>query len=92
MPRRISIFNNITGEMNCKTCVKGTYFQNSSSSNCIPKPETGFYISNNTLFPCHKNCLTCFKGGDENDNGCLSCIDNYYLDDEITTNCITDDE
>ena len=85
-------FNNITAEMNCLTCVQGTYLQNSSSTNCIPKPETGFYVSGNTLFPCHKNCLTCNRGGDDNNNGCLTCIDNYYLDEEKPTNCITDDE
>ena len=70
-------FNNKTKEMNCDTCISGTYFQNVSSTNCIQKPEARYYIDLNngqkTLFPCHENCLTCQKGGDDENNNCLSC-------------------
>ena len=85
-------FNKTTNEMNCKTCIKGTYFQNSSSTNCIPKPEIGFYVKNYILFPCHNNCLTCRMGGDDDNNRCLSCIDSLYFDDEINTTCVDDQE
>ena len=89
-------FDNITKEMNCDTCKSGTYFQNISSTNCIPKPETKYYISlyenKETLFPCHKNCLTCNRGGDDINNECLSCEKDLYFDDEITTNCLDDDK
>ena len=90
-------FNNITNEMNCDTCINGLYFQNISSTNCVPKPETRYYIdinSNNgqkTLFLCHENCLTCNKGGNDENNECLSCSENLYFDDEIKTNCMDDD-
>ena len=83
-------FNYRTGEMNCLSCIEGTYFQNLSSTNCIQKPETGFYVSNGILFPCYEYCLTCIKGGDDDINQCLSCIDDYYLEDGNTTNCLND--
>ena len=85
-------FNETTNEMNCITCINETYFQNSSSTNCIPRPETGFYVENDILYPCHNNCLTCEKGGDDDNNQCLSCIDDLYLDDEINTTCVGDQE
>lgn len=89
-------FDNETYEMNCDTCIDKTYFQNISSSNCIKKPETRYYVDlykgKGTLFPCHNNCLTCNKGGNDEDNQCLSCIDDLYFDDEIVTNCVDDDK
>ena len=89
-------YDNDTDEMNCDTCINETYFQNISSSNCISNPETRYYIDiyegKGTLFPCHKNCLTCNKGGNDTDNHCLSCIDDLYFDDEIITNCVDDDK
>ena len=90
-------YNGITNEMNCNTCITGTYFQNILSTNCITKPETRYYIDINlsngqrTLFLCHKNCLTCNKGGNDTNNECLSCIEDLYFDDEIKTNCVDDD-
>ena len=88
-------YDNITNQMNCDTCISGTYFENISSTNCIPKPETNYYIGlyngQKTLFPCHKNCLTCNKGGDDYNNECLTCAGDLYFDDENITNCVDDD-
>ena len=84
-----------THEMNCDTCVAYTYFQNTSSTNCIPKPETKFYIDmyngHETLFPCYPSCLTCVVGGDEDIHNCLSCMNEFYFDDEEKNNCVDDD-
>ena len=89
-------YDNDTDVMNCDTCINGTYFQNISSSNCISKPETRYYIDlyegKGTLFPCHDNCLTCNRGGNDTDHHCLSCIYDLYFDDEIITNCVDDDK
>ena len=61
--------------MHCDTCTSNTYFQNTSSTNCIPKPETRYYIDvfngYETLFPCYPSCLTCVIGGDDDINNCL---------------------
>ena len=90
-------YNNITKEMNCDTCISGLYFQSITSKNCIQKPETGYYIDINTnngqltLFPCYRTCLTCDKGGDNSNNQCLKCKQDYYFDDEIPSNCVDDD-
>jgi hypothetical protein len=76
--------------MNCEECVNGTYFQNVSSHNCIPKPDNGFYIGNdgNTLLPCHSICKTCYQSGTDEENNCLSCYGDSYLE---NTNCVDDD-
>ena len=88
-------YDNITKEMNCDSCIDNTYFQNSSSTNCIPKPATRFYIDyyngQKTLFPCFPSCLTCIIGGDLDNNNCLSCLSEYYFDDEEPNNCVDDD-
>ena len=88
-------YDNITEEMNCDSCINNIYFQNSSSTNCIPKPETRFYIDlyngQETLFPCFPSCLTCNTSGDSDNNHCLSCLNEYYFDDEEPTNCVDDD-
>ncbi len=88
-------FNSLTQEMNCDSCIPNTYFQNTTSTNCIPKPETGFYIDiyngHETLFPCFPTCLTCDVGGDADINNCLSCRSEYYFDDEEPSNCVDDD-
>ena len=88
-------FDNITKEMNCDTCISNTYFQNKTSTNCISKPETKYYIgiynSHETLFPCFPSCLTCIEGGDSDNNHCLSCKNEYYFDNDEPTNCVDDD-
>ena len=88
-------FNNVTKEMNCDSCINGTYFQNISSTNCIPRPNTSYYIDlykdKKTLFPCHKNCLKCDIGGNDTNNECIECNKELYPDDEIITNCVDDD-
>ena len=86
-------FNYNTGEMNCITCKEGTYFESSSSTNCIQRKD-GFYIGNDhkTLFRCHRNCATCDEGGVDGNNNCLSCISNLYFDYYIDSiNCVDDD-
>ena len=55
--------------MNCDTCIPNTYFQSTTSTNCIAKPETKYYIDiyndHETLFPCYPTCLTCIIGGND---------------------------
>ena len=91
-------FDGTTKEMNCDTCIIGTYFQNTSSTNCIPRPKTGFYIDKNinknnleTLYPCYSTCSTCDSGGNITINNCSSCAGELYFDDEINTTCVEDD-
>ena len=88
-------FNNLTQEMNCKSCINNTYFQNITSTNCITQPETGYYIDiyngNETLFPCYITCLTCNTSGNADTNNCSSCIPGTYFDDEELSNCVNDD-
>ncbi len=88
-------YNKTTNEMNCDSCKDGYYFQNETSTNCILRPETGYYIDlsvrNGTLFPCHRNCLTCEKKGNDTHNECIECFDkSSYFDDIYTTTCVKD--
>jgi len=40
---------------------------------------------------CHENCKTCEKGGDDNNENCQTCKDNYYLVDaeDFGKNCVS---
>ena len=36
----------------------------------------GFYLNNLKCLTCHKDCKTCIKGGNDNDENCQSCNNN----------------
>ena len=88
-------YNSTTQEMNCDTCISGKYFQNITSTNCIEKPYTKYYVKKynekETLFPCYFSCEICEEGGNITNHNCLNCSESYYFDDEILTNCVDDD-
>ena len=48
----------------------------SSFIDCFQK-EDGYYIDNNILKPCYKNCKECYGEGNENMHNCKTCIENY---------------
>ena len=50
----------------------------------------GFYFNEYKCYQCHKNCRTCQKGGDNNNENCLTCNNNYYLIDAegFGNNCV----
>ena len=89
-------FDSFENNHNCLTC-KNDYNFIYNSSNCIN--ET--YANNNQYFKiiidgiyyyakCHENCETCFNYGDDNNNNCSTCIEDYlFLDD--TNNCLSKD-
>ena len=69
-----------------KSCPKGLYpvaysGQAISYENCKDKHLTYekiyFDAIEEVFLPCYELCKTCNKGGDENNQNCLSCDDNY---------------
>ena len=52
----------------------------------------GFYLNNLKCLACHKDCKTCLKGGNDNDENCQSCNNNYYLVDAsgFGKNCVSE--
>ena len=89
---------------NCiKTCPLG-YFKSGNKCdkcndlcyNCINNADhcmscnLGFYFNEYKCYQCHKNCRTCQKGGDNNNENCLTCNNNYYLIDAegFGNNCV----
>ena len=78
----------------CITCNDGYYQKEEDSSNIYPfincyNNLEGYYLKNNIYKRCYPNCKKCNEYGDENENKCIECIDNFILinDSEITTNC-----
>ena len=76
---------------NCLNCKYLNIYTNYEQNSCIQFLPNGYYVNNtkyNTIDKCHKNCLSCNKGGDDNNMNCLFCDNQngyYFL--ESTTNC-----
>ena len=50
----------------------------------------GYFLENNIYMPCYNNCKKCLKKGDEKNNFCVECYENYTIinDFENETNCL----
>ena len=79
----------------CISCNDDYYPKENDSSNnlsyinCYNNLE-GYYLDNNTIYKkCYSTCKSCNEKGDETNNNCIECIDNYIFinDSEIKTNC-----
>ena len=59
-------------EMNCLTCDnnKGYYFLE-GKNNCLTLPYPGYYLKDNNLKKCYKDCLTCSEGPIANEKGTM---------------------
>ena len=85
----------VNNKNNCIQCNndKGYYYDiNLTKSLCFKKEDlndTAYFINNenNEYFWdfCYENCLSCNEKGNENDNKCLSCKNNFIL---INGNCL----
>ena len=82
-------------DMHCKTCdnTKG-YYMLEGTNNCVKLPYPGYYLQDNTLKKCYKNCASCSQGPISNANGkitnmnCDTCneLEGLYLI-QGTNNC-----
>ena len=57
--------------INCKTC----YIEQDKCLSC----KEGYYFSPYDCLPCYERCKTCNTGGDETNQRCQSCKDNYVI-------------
>ena len=53
--------------------------------NCYKEPD-GYYLENNIYKSCYSTCKKCYGIGDENNNNCSECIDNYTLKNDFDKN------
>ena len=70
-----------------EVCPNNTYLAIDNSYLCQINPE-GYYLDNDNIYKkCYILCKKCNKKGDEIDNNCLECIDNYRFINNKDNNC-----
>ena len=57
--------------MNCLTCPQG-YYLIENTNTCQEYPYPGYYLEDDKLKKCYKNCLTCSTGPVTNSKGEVS--------------------
>ena len=78
---------------NCSECANGYYRKDGTSREECFKKENNLYLNetDNILYYCHENCESCSEGGDNFNNKCDKCIENYYFYEDKEThikNCV----
>jgi hypothetical protein len=65
-------FTNDENDMNCLSCnnTQGFYMVEGKHM-CVKLPYPGYYLENEVLKKCYKDCLTCSQGPSFNDKGIL---------------------
>ena len=61
--------------------------QNNAKKECFKTLPEGYYFDNNYYKQCYKNCKSCQDQGDDNNNNCIECKNEYYLV-STTKNCV----
>ena len=82
-------------DMKCLSCNNSNnYYLIENTNNCQKNPYPGYYLDNDTLKECYKDCLTCSGGPITNNKGivinmnCLSCDESKgYFFNPDTNNC-----
>ena len=62
-------------------CPDGTYKIFTNRNICVEsKPENYYYLDSRTEIyqPCHDNCLNCSGPGDDKNNNCIECKQNFF--------------
>lgn len=82
----LSLDADINQCINCKT-YKGQ-FKYIDEDSCTTSNAHSYLIDNdsNTIGKCHQNCDTCEKGPENNVQNCKTCLDTYYLQEDLI-NC-----
>ena len=76
----------------CITCNNNYYPKYNDSSNknsfinCYNDLD-GYYLDNNIYKPCYSSCKKCNILGDENNNKCIECNDNFIFINDYDMNC-----
>jgi surface protein len=64
-------------------------YYNINKTECFENLPEGYYIFNKEkkiIDKCHKNCKTCDKKEDENNNNCITCKNDYFFEEG---NCVS---
>ena len=73
-------------------CPNNTFVPEYDNYLCLDKTENGIYYFDNSIGvykECYQSCKKCHKGGNETNNNCLECKDNYIFlnDSKYQNNC-----
>ena len=80
-------------KIKCENSFKLVNFGNYQCWEKSNPPPTYYYDSSSSLFKkCFRTCLTCNGQGDESDNNCISCKENFYKLPDRTSQCHHKDE
>jgi hypothetical protein len=75
----------------CTTCKDGFYPLQGNSSQCVSinVKISGYFVdsSNNRFSTCYKSCKSCNKSGDEANNQCMECNNNFFGRGNNDNNC-----
>ena len=80
--------------MNCKTCKNPEHCLVKGIGNCVKRNDTIDFYYNTTedgkcvFKKCHENCKSCSGEGNDINNKCLSCKDNFQFNPEQSGNCV----
>jgi hypothetical protein len=81
---------------NCIECAKGyapLYIDNTMCFKTTAEVDGYNYdLMLNVFKPCFKSCKTCSSSGDETNNSCTSCLDNYYVLEDDSKQCLKADQ
>ena len=58
-----------------------------ANKECFKTKPEGYYFDKNFYKQCYKNCKSCQGQGDDNNNNCIECKNDYYLV-STTKNCV----
>ena len=69
-------------------CPDNTYKILLDRKTCTYEVPENFYLADDNIYKeCYQTCKTCLTSGDENNNNCDSCIDDYtFINDTFTNN------
>jgi hypothetical protein len=74
-------------------CPENTYpisndYNNEDVIKCVDRNPEGYFLDSNLIYKkCFKNCLFCYGKGNEKNNNCIKCKENYlFLNDSIYNN------
>ena len=72
--------------MNCTKCIPNFYMTEDTES-CYEGEINNYYLENNILKKCYKNCLKCSSySKNDNEQNCKKCQNNFYIT-EDTNSC-----
>jgi hypothetical protein len=74
----------------CHHCATGYYPLVDKTSMCYQNDNSvpvGYFFSNGIFLLCYNTCASCTATGDSQNHNCNTCRTNYYVKEDMLTNC-----